>query len=128
MTRNLRLILLLLALLSSLAFANEAISVKQLQDAAKKYDGKEITVIGMIEKFEQRTSRAGNEYFIFQLVDKADPKSTVNVFGRGKIEKAPKHGTSFEIKGIYRVAKKLGNKVYKNEIETKPSQVKVSKV
>jgi hypothetical protein len=126
--RNLKLVLLLTCLFSSVAFADDVLSVKQLQSDPKRYDGKQITIRGSLDKFEQRTSRAGNAYFLFKLLDKSDKTAVVNVFGRGKLEKLPKHGSLFEVKGIYRVAKKLGNRVYKNEIETKPEHVTVSKL
>jgi len=124
MHRATKLTFLVAAMLSSLAAA-DTLTVKQLQADVKRYDGKEITATGKVEKFAQKVSKAGNDYFVFTLVDKTDRKCLVSIFGRGKVSNAPKDGDTVEVKGTYKIEKKLGNVTYKNELETKPNLVKV---
>jgi DNA polymerase III alpha subunit (gram-positive type) len=116
---------LFLLVLTTLAFAADKLTVKQLQAAAKKFDGKEITVTGVVYKFEQRTSKAGNAYFIFKLADKADKKLVVNIYGQGKAAKLPKDGDQVELKGMYKLEKKVGNRNFKNELQIQRDAIKV---
>lgn len=125
MKQALKITLLFIALVASIAFAADKLTVKQLQKDAKKFDAKEITLVGKVDKFQQKTSKAGNDYFVFKLVDKDDKKALVNIYGQGKLEKPPKDGDSVELKGTYRVEKKIGTSTYKNELQVKPDQVKV---
>ncbi|MBC8064134.1 MAG: hypothetical protein H7Y17_04845 [Chlorobia bacterium] len=125
MKQALKITLLLIALVTSIALAADKLTVKQLQKEATKFDAKEVTLVGKVDKFQQKTSKAGNDYFVFKLVDKDDKKSTVNIYGQGKLEKPPKDGDSVELKGTYRVEKKIGNSTYKNELQVKPDQIKI---
>jgi DNA polymerase III alpha subunit len=122
MTRTATILLLLLA---TLALAADKLTVKQLQADTKKYDQKEITLTGKVDKFKQKTSRAGNAYFTFSLQDPADKKIDVNVYGQGKAEKPPKDGDLVEVKGTYRLEKNVGGNTFKNEIQIKPDAIKV---
>ena len=115
----------LFLILATLALAADKLTVKQLQADTKKYDGKEIVLTGKVDKFQQKTSRAKNEYFVFKLIDKADKKSIVNVYGQGKLEKAPKEGELVELKGTYRLEKTVGGNTFKNEIQIKLDGIKI---
>ena len=115
----------LFLILSTLAFAIDKLTVKQLQADTKKYDNKEIILTGKVDQFKQRTSRAGNPYFTFKMVDKADKKIEVNVYGQGKPDKEPKNGDMVEVKGVYRVEKQFGGNTFKNEIQIKPQALNV---
>lgn len=115
----------LLLILTTLALAADKLTVKQLQADTKKFDGKEITVTGVVDKFEQRKSKAGNDYFLFKLVDKADKRLMVNIYGQGKVAKPPKNGANVELKGNYKIEKKLGNRTFKNELQIKSDAIKV---
>jgi DNA polymerase III alpha subunit len=115
----------LFLILSTLAFAIDKLTVKQLQADTKKYDNKEIILTGKVDQFKQRTSRAGNPYFTFKMVDKADKKIEVNVYGQGKPDKEPKNGDMVEVKGIYRVEKQFAGNTFKNEIQIKPQALDI---
>ena len=117
--------ILALFILTTLAFAIDKLTVKQLQADTKKYDNKEIILTGKVDQFKQRTSRAGNPYFTFKMVDKADKKIEVNVYGQGKPDKEPKNGDNVEVKGIYRIEKQFGGNTFKNEIQIKPQALNV---
>lgn len=123
MIRTLKTTLLLL-ILTTVALAADKLTVKQLQADTKKFDGKEIVVTGVVDKFEQRKSKAGNDYFLFKLVDKSDKKLMVNIYGQGKVATPPKNGANVELKGNYKVEKKLGNRTFKNELQIKPDAIK----
>lgn len=114
-----------LAIVASAAIAFGPMSVAQLAKEVDKHDGKKVTVVGVVDKFEQRTSRAGNPYFTAVLLDKSDKKVDINVYSRGKAAKELKKGDIVEITGDYRKEKKLGKLTFKNEIETKPELIKI---
>ena len=116
---------LIATLLLASVFAADKLTVKQLAQDPKKVDGKVITLIGKVDKFEQRTSKAGNDYFLFKLLDKLDKKATVNVYGQGKADKGLKNGDVVEIKGEYKIERKYGSRTYKNELQVKPEAIKV---
>lgn len=115
----------LFLILTTLAFAIDKLTVKQLQADTKKYDNKEIILTGKVDQFKQRTSRAGNPYFTFKMVDKSDKKIEVNVYGQGKPDKEPKNGDMVEVKGIYRIEKEFGGNKFKNEIQIKPQALDI---
>ena len=115
----------LFLILSALAFAIDKLTVEQLQADTKKYDSKEIILTGKVDKFKQKTSRAGNSYFTFFMQDPADKKIQVNVYGQGVVEKPPKDGGVVEVKGTYRLEKVVAGNTFKNEIQIKPDAIKI---
>lgn len=106
-------IFVLLAL-PAVVFAAEAVSVKELLKDAKNYDKKEVTVSGAVLEFKQRTSRVGNKYFTFKL---KEGDQTINVYSQGAFDGELKDEAKVEVTGIYTVEKKLGDLVFKNEID-----------
>lgn len=114
-----------LALIASVAFAADKMTVKELLVDAKKFDGKPVTVSGLVDKFKQKTSKKGNDYFTFKLVDKGDKKKIVNLYGQGKPKIEVKDGQLLSVTGTYRVEKTVGNSTFKNEIQVKPDTVRV---
>ncbi|HRK23080.1 MAG TPA: hypothetical protein PLX06_14775, partial [Fimbriimonadaceae bacterium] len=61
------------------------------------------------------TSRAGNKYFTFVLVQ--GDKAKVNVYSQGEAASDLKDGVNVKVIGIYKVEKKLGTMTFKNEID-----------
>ncbi len=115
----------LLFVLSALAFAPPpAVKITELLEKAESYHEKAVKTAGRVEAFQQRVSKKGNAYFVFKLTEK---ESTVNVFGIGTLEKVPKKGDLVEVTGTFRNQKKVGDTVYKNEIETDAKSVKPAK-
>ncbi|MBN9500290.1 MAG: hypothetical protein BGO01_14275 [Armatimonadetes bacterium 55-13] len=121
------LILIAIAAFAVVASAADKVSVAELAKSTKKYDGKVLTLVGKVDKFVQRTSKAGNPYFLFKLIDKVDKNKVVNVYGQGKLEKEPKKDDLVEVTGKYFIETKSGDKTYKNELQTKAEQVKPAK-
>lgn len=117
--------LITLALIASVAFAADKMTVKELVADAKKFDGKPVTVSGLVDKFKQKTSKKGNDYFTFKLVDKGDKKKIVNLYGQGKPKVEVKDGQLLSVTGTYRLEKTVGNSTFKNEIQVKPDTVRI---
>ena len=113
----------LLVLLAVTAIGQDKMTVKELRANVKKFDTKEISVSGRVENFKQKTSRTGNDYFTFLLVDKIDRTKAIHVYGRGKALKPLLTKDLVLVTGIFRTEKKVGDMVFKNEIQVVPSQI-----
>ena len=94
-----------LVLVAALAFAVEAVKVKDLVAKPEKFDGKVVKVSGTVKKFKAKTSRAGNDYFTFDLVES---DRGIEVYGRGKLDKEPKIGDKVEVSGKFVKEKTIG--------------------
>lgn len=99
--------------IAALAFC-APIKVADLIKSADKHNNKPVEVVGKIEKFEQRTSKAGNKYFVFKMKEGG---SELNVYGRGEPKTPVKDGDKVKINGIFRKEKKLKNFTVKNEVD-----------
>lgn len=84
-----------------------------LKDPAK-YDGKAVAVKGTVAEFKARTSKAANDYVVFDLVE---GKDHLAVYGQGKLQKAPKDGDKVTVTGKYAKERKVGSRTFKNEID-----------
>lgn len=107
----------LTGILAVAAMAAGYLSVDALMKDSKKQDKKDVTVRGRIERFAGKTSKSGNKYTTFVL---AGEKAKVNVYMREHLAKPPKNGDLVEVKGLFRLEKKVGERVFKNEIEITP--------
>ncbi|MFN7172948.1 MAG: hypothetical protein ACK4P3_09235 [Fimbriimonadaceae bacterium] len=96
-------------------------TVAKISDSPKTFDNKKVTLSGTVAEFQQRTSRAGNDYVLFVL---RDGGKSVKVYGFGKPNPPIKNGMKVEITGIYRVEKKQGDQVFKNEVDISPEREK----
>ncbi|MBL8049484.1 MAG: hypothetical protein JNJ45_12465 [Chthonomonas sp.] len=112
-----------LSLALSLAFAQKAaapkvLTVDDLLKAAKTYDQKEVKVSGKIDRLDLKTSKKGNKYTTLSLVGK-DPKKFVKVYMKGHPDAKLKlaKGKMITAFGKYAVEKKLGDSIFKNEID-----------
>lgn len=108
-----RLLSLPLALLAAVAFAFPIRPEVVLKDRAK-LDGKVIEVVGYVNSFRARTSKAGNKYFTFKIVER---KSEVAAYGRGEAPKGVTNGAKVVAKGKFRKEKKIKDRTFLNEIE-----------
>jgi len=108
-----RTIALLSLALFSLAFAIDKTTPSGILKTPAKFDHKVITVTGVVAKFTARASDNG-KYFLFDLTE---GKEKVAVFGRGELRPAPKNGDKVAATGEFAIARKVGDRTYKNEIE-----------
>lgn len=96
-------------------WAATVLTVDDVLKGAAKYDTKEVTVKGVIDKFEAKTSKAGNKYTVLTL---KGTKESLNAYTRGHIDPAPKKGDTVEITGIFRKEKKVtATYTVKNEVD-----------
>jgi hypothetical protein len=121
-----RLALSFLVLVSAVAIAGEpqSVTIAGLLEKPDTYSGKEVKAVGKVEKFQQKTSKIGNPYFTFKLLDK--DKKTVNIYGKGKLDPPLKDGVTVEVTGTFTKEKVVSGITFKNEIETAPKYVKKS--
>jgi lipocalin len=113
--RKLILIPVLALLAGAMSFAAEKVTIAELLKSPEKYDGKIVTVTGKAVKFQQKTSKAGNDYFTMKLVGKNDD-DRISVYGRGK-QKEIKDDESVEVTGKFAKEKKVGSVTFKFEVD-----------
>lgn len=106
--------------LASLSAAADLTPDALVKDADKQ-NGKEVSVVGKIEKLERKTSRAGNKYFVFKLKGE---KEIVNVYGRGELPDEWKDGVKAVAAGTFRKEKKVGTFTVKNEVDVSTKEGK----
>lgn len=117
MKRAIALSLLLLG--SALVLAADKAKVVDLLDNPTKFDGKVVTVSGVVKKFKAKESKAGNKYFTFDVVEEDE---AVHIYGQGELATAPKNGDKVELTGKFVKLKKVGDLEFKNEIDITPKK------
>ena len=95
---------LVLAGLVVVAYAADAAKIADLVKKPESFDKKTVKVTGKVEKFKAKTSKAGNDYYVFDLTE---GKEKIAVYGRGKLEKAPKDGDKVEVEGKFEKEHKI---------------------
>ena len=115
-----------LAALSAIVLA-KFVTVDELMKKKSEFDQKVVTVRGKVDKFTEKTSKAGNEYTTFTMMGE---KQKLNGYLREHLKKAPKNGDVIEITGTFRLEKKVGDRVFKDEVDAtsekgKPYGVKI---
>lgn len=114
MNRLLRTSFAFLLLLATAAFAGEQLTVEALLKNAKTHDGKAVTVIGTVTDYKEKTSKRGNPYVTFKL---KGTKEVAAIYLQGRLKKACKNGDTVIVEGKFVREKKVGDVVYKNEID-----------
>lgn len=105
---------LILAGLVVVAVAADVAKVADLVKKADSFDKKTVKVSGTVDKFKAKTSKAGNDYYVFDL---KDGKEKIAVYGRGKLDKAPKDGDKVEVEGKFEKEHKINeNFSVKNQV------------
>lgn len=100
------------------AFAAGPETVENILKSPGKFHEKEVTVVGTVQDFKQKTSKKGNDYFVFQLKGKGE--ELLNVYSRGKMDPALKADEKVEVSGIFRKEKEVLDFKVKNEIDATP--------
>jgi len=104
---------LLTVILASVAFATDVVKMPDILKDADKYDKKVVKTTGKLKDFKARTSKAGNDYMTFDLVDGS---SVLKGYAHGKMEL--KDGDKVEIEGKF-VKEKVMFKGKPNEFTVK---------
>lgn len=79
-----------------------------------KFDGKAIAVKGKVAKFKAKTSKAGHDYTLFDLVD---GKDKLPIYLSEKLKVAVKDGDTVTVTGKFAAERKVGDRTFKNEID-----------
>lgn len=79
------------------------------------YDGKEVTVEGVVEKVHHAQSGSGNPYTLFRLLDNEDNK--VGVYTKGRLEIS--EGNKLRVTGKFKKEKQALIFKFKNVIKAK---------
>lgn len=116
-----------LLLLSALSLAQtatdaapEKVKVADLLKDGAKYERKVVETSGAVDEFRAMTSKSGNDYFTFTLLD--EKKAEAHVFGFGKLDPEPKDGQRVKVTGKFRALKKMDKGDVKNEIDVSPKR------
>jgi cytochrome c-type biogenesis protein CcmE len=110
---------LLCALLATVA-AQEQVTVQALLNEGKKYDGKQVVLVGIVRDIKEKVSKKGNPYYTFKI---GEGKQTVSVFGYGKA--TVKNGDKVRVTGKFAVEKRVAYATYRNEIDVTKGKVEV---
>lgn len=109
----------LLAMMAGV-WAQEQVTVQALLTEGKKYDGKQVVVVGIVRDLKEKVSKKGNPYYTFKI---GEGKQTVSIFSRGKA--TVKEGDKVRVTGKFAVEKRVAYAVYRNEIDVSKGKVEV---
>jgi DNA polymerase III alpha subunit len=102
------------------ALAQEQVTVQQLLSDGKKYDGKQVVLVGVVHDLKEKVSKKGNAYYTFKI---GEGKQTVSVFSYGKA--TVKEGDKVRVTGKFAVEKRVAYAVYRNEIDVTKGKIEV---
>lgn len=108
----------LLVVLPPLPAFSQALSVASLLENPGRYDGKVVTVSGVITAYRERVSRAGNPYTTFRLQEGG---ASVGVFAWG--HRGLREGARVRVTGVFQRVRRVGRFTFYNEIEIQQIQV-----
>ena len=103
--------------LFSVAFAADKVSVADLLKDPAKFDGKEIAVQGIVEDFSEKVSGGGNAYVSLKC---KDGEKRITVWMRGHLTTKVKNGDEIVATGVFAKERRVGDVVYKNELDITP--------
>lgn len=109
-----------LLVLCAALWAQEQVTVQALLTDGKKYDGKQVVVVGIVRDLKEKVSKRGNPYYNFKI---GEGKQTISVFSYGKA--SVKNGDKVRVTGKFAVEKRVGYAVYRNEIDVSKGKVEV---
>ncbi len=99
----------------TLGLAHPAFGLDRVGDILSRpqaFDGQEVVVAGTASAVDPRTSRKGNDYCTFRLLDET---GALKVFSWGKPAVLP--GDRIEVRGKFQRERRVGRYTFTNEIE-----------
>ena len=100
--------------------SSQKLIVKQILKNPEKYDRKVVKVEGTVIRLKFKTSKKGNRYVTFSLMDEDGNTLKVFMWGYKKIKKEGiKNGDKAEVTGIFYKVKRVGKYRFYNEIDAK---------
>ena len=100
--------------LATIALAAGGTTPSDIVKSPDKFDKKLIKVHGLVGKFKSRTSKAGNDYIVFELLSGSDK---IAVYSHGRLDKDLHDGDKVEVEGFFTKIKTVGTMTFKNEID-----------
>lgn len=100
--------------------AQQQVTVQALLSDGKRYDGKQVVLVGVVRELKEKVSRKGNHYYTFKL---AEGDQQVSVFSYGK--PTVREGDRVRVTGKFAVEKRVGYATYRNEIDITKGKVEV---
>jgi hypothetical protein len=116
MKRFPRLLVVLLWVVVLLGLAGPALARDRIGDILARpdaFDGREVVLDGKVSALDLRTSRRGNDYCAFRLLD--EKGASIKVFSWGKPAIAP--GDRVEVRGRFQRERRVGRYTFTNEVE-----------
>lgn len=92
----------------------QAVSVAALVGDPDRYDGRVVTVAGVVSGYRERVSRAGNPYTTFRLEEGG---GSVAVFAWG--HRGLRDGLRVRVTGVFQKVRRVGRYTFYNEIEAR---------
>ena len=102
------------------ALAQEQVTVQALLNDGKKYDGKQVVLVGVVRDLKEKVSRKGNAYYTFKI---GEGKQNISVFSYGTA--SVKEGDRVRVTGKFAVEKRVAYAVYRNEIDVTKGRVEL---
>lgn len=93
------------------ALAQQAVTVSALLLHPEQYDGKTISVVGTVARYQERVSARGNPYTTFRLED----GGAVSVFAWH--HQGLRDGLRVRVVGTFFKVRRVGRYVFRNEVE-----------
>lgn len=90
--------------------AQQQVTVQALLTDGKRYDGKQVVLVGVVRGLKEKVSRRGNHYYTFKI---GEGNQMVSVFSYGKA--TVKEGDRVRVTGKFAVEKRVGYATYRNE-------------
>lgn len=105
--------------ISSILFASsQKTTIKEILNNPDKYDHKIVDVEGKVIKLKLKTSRKGNKYATFSLMDEEHNTLKVFIWGHKEIkEEGIKNEDKVEVVGTFQKVKYVGKYRFYKEIE-----------
>lgn len=100
--------------------AQEQVTVQALLNDGKKYDGKQVVLVGVVRDLKEKVSKKGNPYYTFKI---GEGKQTISIFSYGKA--TVKEGERVRVTGKFAVEKRVAYATYRNEIDVTKGKVEV---
>jgi cytochrome c-type biogenesis protein CcmE len=113
MCRAVLLALTVSVLISAIIVHAADTSVKAILENPSRYDGQEVTVIGMASEVKATVSRRGNPYTTLRLTDASGAAMTVYSQGHPNV----KSGDAVQVTGTFQQVKQVGRYTFYNQID-----------
>lgn len=82
----------------------------QILENPDRFDTHTVTVKGTVTRLDPRTSRKGNAYYTFRILD-------LTVFSPGVPPPSCRDGAAVTVEGVFKKVKRVGHHTFRNQID-----------